>query len=110
TLRDRCRRALPARSADARHRILDLLARVERREPEVTLARRTEARARRADHLGLGEQAIEEVPRRKPARGAEPDVRRVDPAMDGESGFAQTAANDGGVLEVEADDVLRLGA
>src|SRR3954471_20347039 len=91
------------RLADAADRFVDVRARVERRQPEVALACRAKPRTGRADDLRLLEQAVEELPRRQPARRAEPDVGRVDATEDRETRRGQAFAQQARVLHVERD-------
>ena len=70
-------------------RFLDVRARVERRQPEVALARRAEPGARRADHLRLVQQAIEELPRGRVVPRPDPQVRGVNTPEDREPGAGQ---------------------
>src|SRR5213076_1907356 len=94
--------------ADALDGLFGLLARAERREAEVALAARTEAGARHAHHVGLGQQRVEEVPRRRPGRRAQPDVRRVATAVDRVTGGAQPLADDPRVRHVVIDQRAHL--
>src|SRR5688572_31264802 len=98
----RSRAAQPG--ADAVDRLLRVLARAEGGEAEVALAGRPEAGARRAHDPRRGEHAVEEVPRRHAARGAEPDVGRVAAAVHLEAGGGEAVADDARVAHVEVDE------
>src|SRR5712691_10629962 len=88
---------------DALDRLGTLRAGAEGRDAEVALAARAEAGSGHADHLGFGEEAVEEIPRGHAGRRADPDVRRIAPAVHGETSRLQARADDAGVLHVVVD-------
>src|SRR3569623_1660121 len=94
---------LAEHAPDAADRFLDVRARVERAEAEVALACRTEAGAWRLVHLRLVEQLVEEVPRRRAVRRAQPHVGRVHTAEDREARGGEALADQPRVLHVERD-------
>src|SRR5690606_10208890 len=87
--------------------LLDILARIERGQSEITLARRTEPDPRRADDLRLAQHLVEEIPRRRTTGRPDPDVGRVYAAEDREARRREPFAHEPRVLHVERD--LRAG-
>ena len=67
------------------HRLNHVLAMAEGRQPEVPFPARAEAAAGGADHVAFGQQLVEEVPAGHAARGLEPDVGDIHPAVDSDA-------------------------
>src|SRR5207249_10360373 len=90
---------------DRLHRVGPL---AERGEAEIPLTARAEACAWRADHVGLGEQLVEELPGAEAGRRLHPDVGRVARTVHGETDRGQSLADDARVVHVEVDRVAHL--
>src|SRR5258705_12035631 len=70
---------------------------------EITFPDRPEAGSGHPHHVSLAQEPVEEVPRRYPRGGADPDVRGVAPTVDGETGAFQALPEDARVLHVVVD-------
>jgi len=81
----------------------------EGRQPEEPFAAGAEAGAGGADHVAFGKELVEEVPAAHAARGLEPDVGGVHPAVAGDAGLFQAFTDDAGILHVVVDDLFGLG-
>src|SRR6185369_13574534 len=90
------------------HRLYHILAMAEGRQAEEPFAARAEAGAGGADHVAFVQQLVEEVPAGHAARGLEPDVGGIHPAVAGYAGCGEPFADDAGVLHVVVDDLLGL--
>src|SRR5262249_28598903 len=88
---------------DALDRLDAVGARAESGDPKVALPARPETRPGHAHYLGLGQQPVEEVPRRYAGRRADPDVRSVASTVHGEPGPSQAFADDARVVHVLVD-------
>src|SRR5689334_10949546 len=102
-------RALSAEpGGDALDRLDTVGARAESGDTEVALAARSETGPGHAHHLSLGEQPVEEIPRRCAGRRADPDVGGVAPAVHREAGRLQALTKDAGVVHVLVDQRANL--
>src|SRR4051812_8694970 len=88
---------------NAAHCFLNILAAVERAEPDVSLSAPSKSTTWGAHDMRLAQQPIEELPAWRFVGSFHPHIGRVCSAIELHSQFLQPFANDPGIVHVKID-------
>lgn len=88
---------------DAVHRFYGIFVASECGETEEMLSVRAESRARCAYDIDFGKQTVKILPAGESVRRLQPDIRRIDTAVNGVARILQTVIDRSGIFLVIAD-------